>query len=68
MSSLSSLYYPVYHNLPLYTFIPEYTSLFTLPSAAFLPAVVKQRSGWYTPIGVRRSAVERGQIRRRKCD
>jgi len=31
ISSFLSLYYPVYHNLPLYTFVPEYFSLFISP-------------------------------------
>ena len=50
MSSLSSVYYHAYHNLPLYvTFVPEYTSLIILPSTTLLAVLAKQRSDYQYP-------------------
>jgi len=46
MSSLSSLYYPVYHNSQLYTFVPEYAGLVISPFVTLLAVLVERRSDY----------------------
>ena len=43
MSSFSSPYYPVYHNLPLYAFVPEYFILFISPFAWLLVVLAERQ-------------------------
>ena len=50
------------NNLSLYAFAPTHISLVILPFILSLTVFVERLSDWYTPVGVRGSAVELGQI------